>query len=96
MRDCLQIGTVSNQALIKNDLIISETQLFRRRPPGNVTSGCGTCEMGTVDSREKVRPGTGRETGLGHAVAERTAMYSQRVPVSQDPQPTRQLQAWAC
>jgi len=54
-------------------------------PPVNAGSGCGACETGTVDSREKVRPGTGREAGLGQAVAERTGRYSQRVPVLQDP-----------
>jgi len=35
---------------------------------------------GTVGRREKVRPGTGRETGLGHAAVARTRTYSQRVP----------------
>jgi len=40
-------------------------------PPVNAGSGCGTCETGTVDSRE--------------AVAERTGRYSQRVPVLQAP-----------
>jgi hypothetical protein len=50
-------------------------------PPGNAGSDCGAYNSGTVDSREKVRPGTGREPGLGQAVGERTGRYSQRVPV---------------
>jgi hypothetical protein len=33
----------------------------------------------TFTDREKVRPGTGRETGLGHVGDERTGRYSQRV-----------------
>ena len=33
----------------------------------------------TFTNREKVRPGIGRETGLGHVCDERTWMYSQRV-----------------
>jgi hypothetical protein len=35
------------------------------------------CE--TVCRREKVRPGTGRETGLGHAAVEPTGRYLRRV-----------------
>jgi len=48
-----------------------------RMPPVNAGSGCGTCETGTVDSRD--------------AVAERTGRYSQRVPVLQVPLPPIRL-----
>jgi len=47
-------------------------------PEPRPTLAAGVCpRTGTVDSREKVRPGTGREAGLGRAVAERTgALHS--------------------
>jgi len=54
-------------------------------PPGSGATSTlaegGGLRTGTVDSREKVTPGTGREAGPGQAVVERTGKYSQRVPV---------------
>jgi len=56
-------------------------------------AGCGDGKTGGIDSREKVIAGTGREAGLGHAVAERTRRYSQRVLVLPPPHPPIRLHA---
>ena len=68
----MQFGQTSQRQATREEVSISATQ---PRDGCASRSGCGACNTGTVDSREKVRPGTGRKAGLGQAVGERTGTY---------------------